>query len=354
VALTATEMLDMAAGQRQATFAFDLLDASGAVIGELHPVAESVPSIEQNINRTIKRSMDGLLLTPSDAAAVNTLSDRVRPRMVLPVGDPLAYPLGVFLFGGADSGVHSWGRDLAASMVDLTYVLDQKVATTVAYDQGTSIAAALAAQFVAAGIASYAIDPVSTLFGSPVVWPAGTSRYAIMAEMAGMAGCFSPYFDNAGVGRVRIVPDLATAPVDLVYDLGGRIFADTIVETDDLLTAPNRYIVIDNSASAAPIVGVYNVPASAPFSEANRGFVVAVVLDVQGLENQATANARAAAAYAEDSATFRWVSFAGAPDPRHDTFQVVDFLGERYREQRWSMRLVDGAPMTHDLRRVYS
>ena len=353
MAPTATEVLDLAAGQRQATFAFDLLDPSGNVIGELHPVVDSAPSIENNINRTIKRTMDGLVLNPAEAAAVNTLTDRVRPRMVLTVGSPLDWPLGVFLFGGADTGVHSWGRDLSASMVDLTFILDQRVPATIAYDQGTSIAAALAAQFVAAGISNYLIDGVTTLFGAPVVWPAGTSRYAIMAEMAGMAGCFSPYFDNRGVGRVKQVADLTTAPIDVTYDLGGRIFADTIVETDDLLTAPNRYIVIDSSASANPIVGVYDVPASAPFSAANRGFVVAKVIDVQGLQDQASANARAYAAYAEDSATFRWVSFGGAPDPRHDTFQVIDFLGDRYREQRWTMTLVDGAPMAHDLRRVY-
>lgn len=354
MAPTPSEVLDLVVPMRQASFAFDLLNQAGGVIGELHPVLDSPPTVECNVNRTIKRSLTDMRLTPSDTAAVNTLTDRVRPRMVLTVGDPFDWPLGVFTFGAADRERRSWGTGMVGSMVDLTVALDQPVSASVSYNAGASIAAALAEQFAAAGITSYAIDAVTSLFGAPIVWPAGTSRYSIMAEMAGMAGCFSPYFDNAGIGRVRQVQPLDTAPVDLTYDIGGRMYADSILETDDLLSAPNRYIVIDTAATTSPIVGVFDVPASAPFSAANRGFVVAVVIEVQGLQDSAAAAARAQVAYAEDSSTFRWLSFAGAPDPRHDTFQIVEVLGDRYREQRWSLPLVDGSSMTHDLRRVYS
>ena len=55
-----------------------------------------------------------------------------------------------------------------------------------------------------------------------------------------------------------------------------------------------------------------------------------------------------------DAADYTCVSFSSAPDPRHDTFDVIDLLGVRYREQRWSTRLEEGAVMAHDLRRVYS
>lgn len=352
--MTALDQLDLTWGQRQATFRFDVLNQAGTVIGTIHPDVDSPPKIENNVNRTIKRTMDNFNLNAEQAAAVDTIADRIKPYMLVAGAGPDDYPLGLFLFGGADRTRHSYGLPLSASLVDFTYVLDQPVETTVAYPAGAGIAAALADQYAAAGITDYTIDPVTTVFGSPVVWPAGTSRFAIMAEMAGMAGCFSPYFDNAGAGRVRVVTDLALAPVDVAYGAGGRVFADTIVETDDLLSAPNRYIVIDTSATDSPIVGYYDVPDSAPYSIAARGFVVATVLDVQGLQDGSSANARAEAEAAQDSSTFKWASFDSAPDPRHDTFQIIEWLGDRYREQSWSMTLVDGAPMGHDLRRVYS
>lgn len=349
---TTDDLLDLAPGigQRAASFRFDLVDRDGAIIGQVQPDTGSVPVVENNVNRAIKRDLRGLVLMPEDEAAINPVSDRVRPVMVLENGDQLAW--GLFLFVEASTEVHGYGRVGKGSLVDLNYVLDQPVATSVGYAAGQGIALALEALFAGAGIGNYLVEATGTI-ANPVAWPAGTSRLQIMNDLAAMAGCYSVYFDNVGVGRVRPVPDLATTEPTVRYLAGRNIYEGSIIETDNLLDSPNRYIVIDSSATEAPIVGVYDVPDDAPHSIINRGFVVARVIEEQGLESVAAANARARAAAAQSAADYKWVTFDGPPDPRHDTFDIIEFLGIKHREQRWVCPLVEGAAMAHDLRRVY-
>lgn len=349
---TTDDLLDLApgVGQRAATFRFDVVDRGGAVIGQVQPDSSSVPVVENNINRSIKRDLRNLVLTPADEAAIDPVSDRIRPVMVLENGAQL--PMGLFLFVEASTEVHGYGRTGRGSLVDQNYILDQPVATSVGYGAGAGIGLALEALFGGAGIGAYDVDASGTI-ANPIAWPAGTSRLQIMNDLAAMAGCYSVYFDNAGVGRVRPVPDLAETEPTVRYEAGRNIFEGSIIETDNLLDSPNRYIVIDSSATENPIVGVYDVPDDAPHSIPNRGFVVARVIEEQGLENVAAANARARAAAAQSAADFKWVTFDGPPDPRHDTFDIIEFLGIKHREQRWVCPLIEGAAMTHDLRRVY-
>ncbi len=125
------------------------------------------------------------------------------------------------------------------------------------------------------------------------------------------------------------------------------------METDDLLTAPNRFIVISNvsSDSSAPVTASFDVPASAPHSIQNRGFVVAQVEDLQVPDpTQAMAVAKNLALR---QTIFEQVTLTTAPDPRHDSYNVVWWQGEPWLELSWSMALVEGGAMNHLLRKAY-
>ena len=65
-------------------------------------------------------------------------------------------------------------------------------------------------------------------------------------------------------------------------------------------------------------------------------------------------DSHARAAAAQDAGGYQWVSFSAAPDPRHDTFDAVQYLGDIYREQGWSLQVLEGGEHRHDLRRVYA
>lgn len=345
---------------RTATLRFDVLNQALETIGTVKPV--SAPTVEQNINRAIKRTLNGFRLDPDTRGDVNTLTDRIRPVYVLESGT--TYELGVFLFAEATRPRRPWGVELDASLYDLLWLFDQEIAESVSYPAGTNITDAMSDLAVDLGHPNVQVDPSSIVAGAPLVWPVdGTTTYLdILNELAALVGFRSVYCDNAGTLRARTAPDLSTASADFTYrtssDPGRMIAAGTITERDDLLSAPNRYIVVDTSPQDAPIVGVYDVPDSSPLSAANRGIVVPQVHDVQGLENTAAAEAMAAAKAKEDASTFRWVEFDAVPDPRHDTYNIVAYEDDDgdvlvYREQSWTLPCAPTALMHHSLRRVY-
>src|SRR5690606_15679444 len=105
---TTDDLLDLApgVGQRAASFRFDVLDRDGAVIGQVQPDTRSVPVVENNINRAIKRDLRGLVLMPADEAAIDPVGDRIRPVMVLENGEQLAW--GLFLFVDASAELYTY------------------------------------------------------------------------------------------------------------------------------------------------------------------------------------------------------------------------------------------------------
>jgi len=48
---------------------------------------------------------------------------------------------------------------------------------------------------------------------------------------------------------------------------------------------------------------------------------------------------------------FERVSLTTAPDPRHDSYNVIRWQGSNWLELGWSMALVEGGTMNHLLRR---
>lgn len=352
---TSTQLLDLdGLGQRSADIRFDVLDQTLTRIGTIAADADAGTRVLNNSNATIKRTLQNLRLNASVQADLDPFGDRLRPMFVLENG--AEYALGVFILGGIDRARWEWGLDADVAGIDQGLILDQPLERTIGYPAGTNVRDAILEQFATALVPVYDVDPtIETELPNPISWPAGTqaSRGKIINELAALAGAYSYWFDNQGTGRVLRVPDLATSVPTLVYDSDGRILHGSMVETDDILEAPNRYIVVETGNPDAAISGWYDIPDDAPHSAVNRGFVIATVIDEQGLGSVAQAEQRAQAAYAQASGTFEWVQFSSPPDPRHDTFDAVLYLGGVYREQAWSMPLIEGGEMTHDLRRVY-
>ena len=337
-------------GQRTSTFRFDLLNSGLSKIGEVHPLRDSPPSVENNINRRIKRTLTGLALPPSEMAAVDPFGDRVRPVMVLQNGTE--YPLGVFLFADKSTPIDTAGGIGATALVDQTLILDQGIPAGWTVPAGRNVGAALADVFAATPIGTADVAATAVARGSPLSWPAGRTTWrTILADLAEVASLYSPHFSNAGRATVAAVPDLEIAAATIAYGLGGTAYRGSILASDDTLSAPNRYIVIDTSPTATPVVGVYDVPATARHSYARRGFYVTRTIERQGLPNAAAAAAAARAAGQTDT-QFAYLTFAGAPNPTHDTYDVVSFNGVRYREQSWALPLREGSDMRHELRGI--
>lgn len=348
---TGDEFLDLdGVSRRNEKVRFDILDAYNVPTGRTLDVdRDNSPTITVDVDRSIRRTMDNLII-PANAESVDFFRERIQPRWILSNGDE--YPLGVFLFADATRNVTTYGSSIECNLVDQCLILDQDLSETVSYD-GENITGALAEQAAGAGVVSPLIENTLANVSTPTAWTAGRdSRLKVMEDLCALAGFLAPYFDNDGNLVCRDTPDWASATPDFIYDSGTIIIANTISESDDLLRAPNRYRVTDTGSSDNEITGVFDVPASEPFSEARRGYIVQKSIEMQGLENDAAAEAAAVAAYLQDVSAYRWLQFSTTPDPRHDVFDLIESDGIRYREVGWSLELRAGGEMTHDLRAV--
>ena len=120
-----------------------------------------------------------------------------------------------------------------------------------------------------------------------------------------------------------------------------------------MLFRSNRFVVVSNDpgSDAEPVVGVYDVPASAPHSIAQRGFVLPKTVDVQ-VRSQAQATVYARTLGLQQT-VYEVVELSTPVDPRHDAYEVVRWDGVRWLEVSWTMPLVPGGEMRHTLRRAY-
>lgn len=356
--VTTAQLLDIGegVGQRADTFRFDVLNSTLDIQGQIELRSDVTPTVTNNIHAQIKRTAS-IAPKPSEIDSLNLLIARVRPVMILP--DDTEYNLGVFMF--ADSSAIRWTYGTVPSpiLVDQGLVVDQPIPNAYGAATGSSVKTLIEALLSEAGITSFQIDVDATI-GSPMAWPPGVSRQTVINELAATAGGYSLFFDNDGMARVIEAPSADVASLHY-RTTSPRISMGSIVESDDTLDAPNRFIVISQTGDSdgGVAVGVYDIADSAPHSAVNRGYVVARVLTTTGLTSSAAAAARAESWAKQSASNFSWLSFSSPLDPRHDTFDVVDVdVGDGagpvvYREQGWSMALVSGGLMMHDCRRSY-
>lgn len=353
--------LDAWIGQRQATYRFGLINGvTGEILDDLTPIRNTPPILTHDTSRTIKRQIQGLNLGVVDTARIDVISSRVIPYMVI---GGVSYPLGRYLFADRIDRVSTGGNLANAVLLDEMFIVDQQLETsyssTVVQDaDGNVSSATLAQQAVTALLTGL---PVTTsIEPSPFYtigsWAAGTSRGQPIEGLSIDGDWFSPWFDNDGVMRFVRVFDPATAVVTFDFDSGSKVIRDTIAETNDLLTAPNRFIVASNGAvsaanAAIPLVGRYDVPSSAPHSIANRGFVIPSVTERQ-IDTQAQVDA-AARNLGQRQTIFERTTLSTAPDPRHDGYDVIRWQGENWLEIGWSLPMVEGSSMAHTLRKSY-
>lgn len=355
-------LLDMQAGigQFSCSFKFLLYDfPTGTVVQEVHPARDVTPVLSHDVTRTIVRQITNLLFVPEDTAVIDTIRHRVKVQMIIEGRDP--YDLGIFMFLDKSRLLSTAGVQADTSMVDSMFIVDQQLEQT--YAAGTFDPDGTIVSF--RPVPDAVIDllqglPISvSIEPSPFytigVWAAGDGRGSAMEDLSYDGDYFSPWFDKTDTMRFIRVFDPATKIPQFDYDSGFKIDRDSIVFTDDLIGAPNRFIVISNGSvtdGTLPVVGSYDIPSSAPHSILNRGFVIPEVIDWQV---DYTSQAEALAAnFGQRQTLFERIEFTTSPDPRHDAYDVFHFQGVNWLELAWELPLTAGGQMRHLGRRTYT
>jgi hypothetical protein len=359
---TSTDILDLApnVGTVQSSVDFELLDADLNFLQYISPASDSSPTITVDSTSTTKRTLSGIEFGLDETQLIDVLGMRLRPSWVVvtPDGRKSRYPLGVFMFSDVNKNRYTYGRTMKTSLRDQTVILDQGCETNCSVERGEDISTAIEGFAAEVGVSPPLIDLdfTSASVTTGIGWRVGTTRFQIISDLCTLAGYYPPYFNNAGVLRCRLAPTtLAGLLTDHHYNAGraSRIVTGTLVESDDLIEAPNRYFVINNSSTAGEISGYYDLPASAPQSYANRGYYVTKRIDAQGIQSSSQAVQLAKLSANTDYSNYEWVQFDSTPDPRHDIFDTVEYLGANYREIGWTLRLQPGGPHGHKLRKLY-
>lgn len=343
--------LDPWIGQRACTFKFYVTDAATSRrIGQIHPIRDA--SLTHDTGRTIKRTLN-LNLGTSDTAAINPISDRIEVEMVFREGQ--TYPLGKYMFTSPTTTLFTSGRLSSQVLNDEMFIVDQPILQGVG--TGTNSITELIRKTLEGLDIRFEIE--ASEFITTQAWSIGSFRGSILEDLALTGDYFSPWFDNNGIFKMIRSFDPAKKIPSLDLDDGHRVLRSGITETSDLITAPNTFMIISNSTNtssvnnqtAPPVVAVAEVPASAPNSVRNRGFKIIhteeMTVDSSG---QAVAAARG---FAQRNTIFERVSLTTPPDPRHDSYNVIQWNGDLWLELSWSMALVEGGNMNHLLRKAY-
>ena len=333
-------------GQRAASFRFARSNGvTGEQLGDITPIRGG--SLSHDTSRTIKRQLS-MGLGGADTAIIEPLTDRINLFMVM--SDGTEYPLGRYMFTDDRRQIFTSAELGTTVLADEMFLVDQQI------QQGINA--------VDISVQDVILDTLENLpitvqmepspFNATQAWTIGTGRGQLLEALALAGDYFSPWFDNNGT--MRFVRSFAAADsvLDFDFDFGGKVVRGSISGASNILTAPNRFMVVSNAATetANAVVGIADVPPSAPYSFSNRGFYITEVQDLQVPDSQTAA--AIAQNLANRQTVFLETALSSAPDPRHDSYNVVQWLGEKWLEVAWTMNLSAGGAMTHSLRRAYS
>lgn len=338
--------LDMAAyrGQRVERFRWAwVYGPTNEVLGWLTP--QYGPQLSHDTTSSIKRRLT-LSLGKTDTASIDPLTDRILPYFIL---NGVTWPLGRYVFSDPTLLKTSNGDFGSYTLLDEGFIIEQEL------DAGySSTQACDTAIFdLVSGLPLQRVLLEASPYRAVGSFSVGTNRGQALDAYATQGDYFPYWMDHAGDMRMIRTIDPARVVPDFDWDAGNKVRRDSVNLTNDIITAPNRFVVIGNSgeSSTEPAIGKYDVPPSAPHSIARRGFAIQ---DTRQLEVNNAAQAQVMARNVGIRQTvYERMSVSTTIDPRHDSYNVVHFQGSNWLELRWSIECTPGGTMTHELRKAY-
>jgi hypothetical protein len=358
-------------------FRFDVVDHRNRKIGEVHPDLERKPAVTWDTKRAVHRSLDSFYLPSDEQNDIDVITDRIRPFMVLQNG--AEYSLGVFLWTDSQQPRRPWGLEREGTLLDRTYVLDQEGPWPQSIPKDRSVLQwvieflhwfpefedifaiepghgdNLGAKVIQWVVATMSPEDASRTLNAPVTWPIASHTLKMFNDIMALLTYKPVHCDRDGTLQFRYATPLELIEPSLDYSLtNGRMIEQSIVQSTDKLNVPNRVFVYETSINSSMIWGEWWVPSPAPYSVNRRRYLITKSIAMTGLRNadEATAAARRYSEWLIKAGD--WIEWSGPADPRHDVYDVLRVLGEKWLEVSWKLPCVAGEPMTHKALRVYT
>jgi hypothetical protein len=338
-------------GQRAWSFRFDIVDSVTGYRRAIKPIMGGQGGIRHDTQGTIKRTITGLGLNRADTAVFSSITSRLEVFMLIAGQE---FKLGRYVVSDWARQRITSGDTSAAAFFDEGFIVDQQISSAFGANSSSGeVASSMMVRFLRRFPIEYHIEE-PTNFTSLGSWGLGTRGGFILEQLALDGDYFSPWFDHQSVLRFRRVFDPARELPTFDFDEPGRVLRENIIESDNLIDAPNRFVVVGNGADALgnEIAAFADVPSSAPHSIENRGFVIS------SIENRQVRNNAQAGAIARNLALnqkiVEQVEVSTLADPRHESYDIVLWRGVKWLEVAWTLPFTVGSPMTHVLRRAYA
>lgn len=297
-----------------------------------------------DLTRDIPKTISGIVVPPDQMSVVDVRVDQLRCVLAI---DGTDHAMGVFAFSELvrqkNVAVNSAGDpddlyNLALSDRCMLLVRNTGRAETInpGFDLGNEMQRILSNTGL-----PYSIAASPNLSINAVTWDGNTTDLAKVRELGTLAGHRPLWMDNNGVIR-SVTSQVIDTEIIPLADLHPT--ANSVAITEKFLTAPNRVVVSDNGSAAYAVRGQWDAPASAPHSEANRGYVLARLEELQGLGS--ATHAENVAATLGEAYTARSLSVRVVPTPVLDGPQVISYDGANWLLTSWEVALTPGAEMS--------
>jgi len=297
-----------------------------------------------DLTREVPRTITGVIAPPDQWAVIDVRTDQIKAYLIV---DGTDYPMGFFAFteltrqkdvvldeAGDPADMISTGLGDRCTLL----IRNTGAAQTIlpAFDPSQEMITILSNSGL-----PYAVAGAANLSITSITWDGSTTDLSKIKQLGTLAGHRPLWADNNGVLR-SVASQVIDTEIIPLADL--QPVASSVAITDRFLTAPNRVIVSDNSSPSYAIRGQWDAPASAPHSEANRGYVLTRLEELQGLGSGA--HAENVAATIGEAYTARSLSARILPTSVLDGPQIISYDGANWLVTSWEVAMTPGADMS--------
>lgn len=353
---------DRLAGPRSESYRWELLDLTGAPMGDLDGVTDG--GVEWS-NATTLRASGSLVYDGADE--IDWLHSLVRAwyHADFPDGTNAEWPLGTFIPAAPSTAYDDGRASRDVALQSLLQVLDEDVIdTTYGLAAGTVVTAAVRALIAGAGsiVAGRVAGTDSTeTLRSPRVWEPGTSRLRIINDLLDTINYFALSVD--GMGTYRLDPYIVPSGRAVAWSFADDdecIYHPAFTHESDLYAAPNRVLAIAQGDGDAPSLTATssNMDPADPLSIPSRGRTVTHVEDNVEATSQSVLQGIADRRRLELAQVSSVVEISHLPIDLtpNDFVTFKDGAGIDLRGvvQKWSLPCAPGALMKTTIREVVS
>lgn len=359
------EVLHGTHGSRSVSFRYELLNKYNVFKAELYNVKSA--SIDYGVFNDIRRTAK-FTIQEFAAVPIDYFSDRIRPIMVVDMPamngkdkGTIEFPLGIFILSSPERVDDEEGvtRDIEAYDLSLILVED-KVDDMYTVRAGTNYKTAIIEVLKSAGITDYVIADTDKATSRDLQFEVGTSKNDIVNSLAKNINFKPITVDVNGTFNSAPYELPQDRAVDYIYDDSElSIIMKGVTSELDTFNVPNKWVVVKSNSEEEPLRSIYtNDNPESPTSTVNRGRIIVDYRELEDIADQSALDAYARRIASNASQIYGKSKFTTALMPMHDYYDIIQLkysklgIDEKFTETAWSMQLIAGGAMTHEIRRV--